>query len=168
MFHQKQKMRWCWHENHVGKTSTCNKEVERLVKTCHRDAQEPQSQPQIAARRWQMAAVNVSNCEYEAGCRWERAAQLGLLEVKTGMKTEATVDESENTYWPRFAHKRRRSGSSKSNCVCWTPASCSITNTSGDQAAVDLVPKCCLSWFDVVPSLHESQVSCFVLQSSRR
>lgn len=91
MFHQKQKMRWCWHENHVGKTSTCNKEVERLVKTCHRDAQEPQSQPQITARRWQMAAVNVSNCEYEAGCRWERAAQLGLLEVKTGMKTEATV-----------------------------------------------------------------------------
>ena len=68
----------------VWKTSTCNKEVAQLVKTCHRDAQEPQTQPQIAARRWQTVAVNVSNCEYEAGCCWERAAQLGLnLETAT-------------------------------------------------------------------------------------
>lgn len=36
--------------------------------SCHRDAHEPHTQPQTSVQRQKTAGVNVSNCEYEAGC----------------------------------------------------------------------------------------------------
>lgn len=64
----------------------------------------------------------------------EHACSASLFEVKIEKKTEATVDESENTSWTRFYTQGKQ-------FKIKLPLS-SITNTSRDPGTDDLFPEC--------------------------
>lgn len=66
----------------------------------------------------------------------EHACSASLVNVKTGGKTEATVDKSKKQF---LALINTQAKTNRSNCMC---RNCSITNTSDDPTNADRLTMC--------------------------
>lgn len=72
----------------------------------------------------------------------EHACSASLFEVKIEKKTEATVDESENTSWTRFYTQAKQFKIKLPLSVLSAHILSSIKNTSRDPGTDDLFPEC--------------------------